>query len=218
MGNEKLIIVGLGGLGREILWAARRAQVAEILGYTEKGEGNPPVDGLPCLGLEGPWLLDLKPAAPTRFICAIGDNRLRKEICARLEAMGLEPMTVIDPSVIVGPGVTVGPGSYVGAGSILSPGATLGRNVVVNHGCSIGHDSVLGDFAQACPGTRVSGWVKAGEGAMLGSNAVAAPRLRLGAWSTLGAASFASHDLPDGATALGVPAKVLFKNPRKEPE
>jgi acetyltransferase EpsM len=53
---------------------------------------------------------------------------------------------------------------------------------------------------------------------MLGSNAVAAPRLRLGAWSTLGAASFASHDLPDGATALGVPAKVLFKNPRKEPE
>jgi sugar O-acyltransferase (sialic acid O-acetyltransferase NeuD family) len=229
MGREKVIIVGFGGLGREILWTARRAQKqagdfsAEILGYTEKTAPgtSPVVDGLPCLGLEGPRLLDLKPEAPTHFICAIGENRKRKQLCEQLEAMGLKPMSVIDPSVIIAPGVSVGEGSYVAAGSILSPGSTLGRHVVVNQGCTIGHDSSLGDYAQACPGSRVSGWVKVGEGALLGSNAVAAPRVSIGAWSTLAAASFASRDLADGVVAIGVPAKLLFKNPpaasRKEP-
>jgi sugar O-acyltransferase (sialic acid O-acetyltransferase NeuD family) len=213
MGNEKVIIVGFSGFGREVLWAARRAQAqaphwrAEIVGYTEKAPAPESQDGLPCLGLEGPWLLE----SASHFICAIGDNRIRQQVCARVEAMGLKPISVIDPSVLIGPGVEVGPGSYVGAGSILSPGARLGRHVLVNQGCTIGHDARLGDFVQACPGVRVSGWVEIGAGALLGSNAVAAPRISLGAWSTLGAASFASRDLPPGATALGIPARILFQ-------
>ncbi|MDR3671932.1 MAG: hypothetical protein P4L36_13875 [Holophaga sp.] len=217
MGNEKVIIVGFSGLGREVLWAARRAQAQsphgspEILGYTEKAPAADAPDDLPFLGIEGPRLLE----SATHFICAIGDNRIRKQVCARVEAMGLEPISVIDPSVLIGPGVTIGAGCYVAAGSILSPGVRLGRHALVNMECTIGHDARLGDFAQACPGVRVSGWVTLGEGALLGSNAVAAPRTTLGAWCTLGAASFAHRDLPAGATALGVPARIIFR--REEP-
>jgi sugar O-acyltransferase (sialic acid O-acetyltransferase NeuD family) len=213
VGNERVIIVGFSGLGREILWTARRAQAqapqgsAQIVGYTEKNPAPDPRDGIPCLGQEGPGLLE----SATHFICAIGDNRTRRQVCARIEAMGLKPISVIDPSVIIGPDVAIGPGCYVAAGSILSPGASLGRHVLINQGCTIGHDARTGDYVQACPGVRVSGWVAIGEGALLGSNAVAAPRISLGAWSTLGAASFASRDLPAGATALGIPARILFR-------
>jgi acetyltransferase EpsM len=218
MENEKIIIAGFSGLGREVLWVARRAQAqtpgctAEILGYTERAASQEAAaTSLPYLGLEGPELLALDPA-PTHFICAIGDNQARRRVCQQLEALGLKPISVIDPSVIIGPGVTVGAGSYVAPGSILSPGSSIGRHVVINQHVSIGHDSSLGDYAQACPGTRVSGWVKVGEGVLLGSNAVAAPRVSLGSWSVLGASSFACRDIPEGVTAVGVPAKPLFRS------
>jgi acetyltransferase EpsM len=222
MGNEKIIIAGFSGLGREVLWVARRVQAqtpgctVEILGYTERAASQEAAAGLPYLGLEGPGLLALDPA-PTHFICAVGDNRIRQRICQKLEALGLKPFSVIDPSVIIGPEVTVGAGTYVAPGSILSPGSSIGRHVVINQHVSIGHDSSLGDYAQACPGTRVSGWVKVGEGVLLGSNSVAAPRVSLGSWSVLGASSFACRDLPEGVTAVGIPAKSLFRSAPVKP-
>jgi sugar O-acyltransferase (sialic acid O-acetyltransferase NeuD family) len=221
MPNERVIIVGCGGLGREVLWAARRAQAqtpdwtAEIVGFTAETapHGNQSLDGLPFLGLTSKGLLEVSPAAPTHFICAIGDNRARKRLCGILESLGLIPFTVIDPSVAIGPMVEIGYGSYIGAGSIISPSSRIGRHVVINHACSIGHDSNMGDFSQACPGTRISGWVQVGEGALLASNAVAAPKVSIGPWAILGASSMASRDLPAEATAIGIPAKIVFQRP-----
>jgi acetyltransferase-like isoleucine patch superfamily enzyme len=89
--------------------------------------------------------------------------------------------------------------------------------VVVNQCCTIGHDSIVENFAQVCPGARISGWVKVGEGTLLGSNSVAAPRVTLGSWAVLAASSFASQNLLDGVTALGIPAKPLFKNTGSKP-
>ena len=221
MAREALVIVGCGGLGREVLWAARRAQAltpdwtAELVGFTAEmaPEGGSVVDGLPFLGLLGPDLAAGCRTAPTHYICAIGDNQARKRICARMEALGLRPKSVLDPSVLIAPGVEVGPGTYVGAGSILSPSANLGAHVVVNQGCTIGHDATVGAFAQVCPGARVSGWAIVGEGALLGSNAVVAPKVSVGAWSILAAASMASRDLPAEVTALGTPARIVFRKP-----
>jgi sugar O-acyltransferase (sialic acid O-acetyltransferase NeuD family) len=222
MKNIRLVIAGCGGLGQEVLWAARRAesqapdQTVDILGFC--AEISPPegteIAGLPFLGLVDSRLLNAPSKRPTHFICAIGDNLARKRICGALEALGLEPWTVVDPSVIVGPSVSLGLGTYIGAGSILSPGSRIGHYVVVNHACSIGHDSIMGDFSQACPGTRVSGWAAIGEGALLGSNAVVAPKVSIGAWSILGAVSLASRDIPPGVTALGTPAKIVFQKPQ----
>ena len=222
MKNIRLVIAGCGGLGQEVLWATRRSQAQtsdsflDILGFCDDvpPPGNMGLEGLPFLGLIDNDLLGIKPNRPTHFICAIGNNLARKRVCGVLEAMGLEPWTVIDPSVIVGPSVKLGSGSYVGAGSILSPGSGLGHHVIVNHACSIGHDSILSDFSQACPGTRVSGWASVGEGALLGSNSVVAPKVSIGAWSILGAVSLASRDIPTGVTALGTPAKIVFQKPQ----
>jgi len=222
MANERVILVGFGRFGREVLWASRRAQAlsqnwtAEFVGFTDlpSPDQESVVDGLPYLGVERAEILDGRADTPTHFICAIGDNKRRKKACEFCEDLGLIPFTVVDPSVIVAPEVTIGAGTYVGAGSILSPGAKLGRHVIINHGCSIGHDSDLGDFSQACPGARISGWVRAEEGAMLGSNCVAAPRVQIGAWATLGASSFANRSIPPGASAIGVPIQFLFR-PKK---
>lgn len=217
----RLVIFGAGGLGREVLWAARRMTelLAEnplnILGFfddTPDAIGRE-IHGVPVLGAASSELLGTLSSRPTHYICAIGNNEARRQICARMDALDLQPATVIDPSVILGPGVRIGPGCYVGAGCILSPDSTLGSHVVVNHSSTIGHDAKVGDFAQICPGGRLSGWALVEEGALVGTNAVLAPKAVLGAWATLGAASMVNRQVPPHATALGVPAKIIFTKP-----
>lgn len=81
--------------------------------------------------------------------------------------------------------------------------------MIVNLHASVGHNAVVEAYAHICPGARISGFGRVGRGAFLGSNAAVGPGIRVGAGATLGACSFAAANVPDGVTALGVPAHVI---------
>jgi len=211
----QLVIIGAGGFGPEVAWAAGNANAGQprhdLVGFCDDDPakaGGRAAD-LPVLG-------SVEEAARTlsghpRFICAIGNNAVRAKVVARAMAVGWAPATVIDPSVIVAPGVVVGEGTYVGAGSILSPNARLGNHVLINHHCSIGHDSRLEDYVSVQPGGRISGGCVLAEGASVSSNGVVAPGRRVGRYATVGAASFAVRDVPDGHTVIGTPARAIAR-------
>jgi sugar O-acyltransferase (sialic acid O-acetyltransferase NeuD family) len=212
---QDLIIIGAGGLGREVVWTAQSANAKapryKLCGYCDDDllKRDKEIGGLPVLGpIEdcGKRIGD-----PTWFLCAVGDNRRREALVARAERIGWLPATVVDPSVLVGPGVEVGEGTYVAALSVLSTQSRIGRHVIINHCCSLGHDAVIGDFGQVCPGGRISGFCVLGRGAFVGSNGVLAPGVELGEYAVLGAASFAVKKIPAGATASGNPARVMFQ-------
>jgi sugar O-acyltransferase (sialic acid O-acetyltransferase NeuD family) len=214
--RRKLLIVGAGGFGQEVIWAAKNFNrvhpTYDILGYCddELGKKGKVIYGHEVLG--APEEIDKALPEKPCFVCAIGKNQVRSKVVKRVLALGWTPVTVIDPSVIVAEHVEVGDGTYVGAGSILSPYARIGNHVIINHHCSIGHDSILEDFVQISPGGRVSGAAVVKEGAMLGSNAVLAPEMTLGRYSTLGACSFAATNIPDGVTAVGIPAQIMSRH------
>lgn len=221
MKNIRLVIAGCGGLGQEVLWAARRAQcqvsdqTVDILGFCAEiaPPENTEIAGLPFLGLVDSELLNGSSNKPTHFICAIGDNLARRRICGVLETMGLEPWTVIDPSAIVSPSAKLGLGTYLAPGSIISNHALLENHVIVNLNASVGHDCHVGMFAQLCPGSRLSGNCIIGAGAFLGTNAALAPGRRMGHNSLLGGGSFCAVDIPDSTTALATPARLLPVRP-----
>ena len=211
---KRLVIIGAGGLGKEVLWAAKRCQqqggAIAVEGFCDDAPGLQ--SGVYC---DSPLLGAIEAAAARLqgeiwYNCAIGNNGVRARIVRRAEGLGWKALSIVDPSVLVAPGAELGDGSYIGAGTILAPNAVLGRHVLVNHGCSIGHDSRLGDFVQVCPGGRISGFAVLGEGAFVGSNGVVGPRVTLGAWAALGANSFAMRAVADATTAVGNPARAVF--------
>lgn len=214
MQKRKFIVVGAGGFGKEVLWTALTmnevSQQYEILGYCDddpvkKGQM---IYGYPVLGR--PEEVDLDIGEKPCFTCSIGDNAVRVEVVNRVLALGWHPVTIIHPTVIVADNVVVGDGTYVGPRAILCPNATIGNHVIINIDSTIGHDAVLGDFVQVSPGGRVSGASVLKEGALLGSNAVVVQRRSIGRYGVLGANSLAMNDIPDDATAVGVPARVTF--------
>jgi len=217
MGKEqRLIIVGAGGFGQEIVWAvrnmnARRPQY-QVAGYCDDDPGKKGIEIYRTSVLGAPEEVDKAFRDKPHFICAVGNNLERAQAVERVIALGWLPVTVIDPSVIIAEGVAVGEGTYVGAGSILSPYAQIGKYVIINHHCSIGHNSVVEDFVQISPGGRVSGSCRIKTGASMGSNAVVAPGKSIGRHATLGACSFAMTDVADAVTAVGTPARVVMRH------
>jgi sugar O-acyltransferase (sialic acid O-acetyltransferase NeuD family) len=213
---NNLVVVGAGGFGQEVIWAARNLNSVQpaynILGYCDDDpdKKGKTIYGCQVLGVpeEVDRACDVKPC----FVCAIGNNRTRCAVVGRLLALKWIPVTIIDPSVIIAEYVQVGVGNYIGAGSFLSPYARIGNHVIINQHCSIGHNSILEDFVQTSPGSKVSGSAHIKEGAMLASNAVVAPGVMIGKYSVLGACSFAARNIPDRVTAIGNPARVIMKH------
>ncbi len=159
--------------------------------------------GLPVLG--PPAWVDAHPEVGV--VIAVGDNRTRQQIAARL-APGWTASAAISPHAVISPHATIGPGAMVFPNVVIGSLAWVGAHTIVNVGASISHDSVVGDWANLNPGVRVAGNVGIGAGANLGMAAAIIQGRTVGAWTTVGAGAVVVHDLPANVTAVGVPARV----------
>ncbi|MGE4416361.1 MAG: acetyltransferase, partial [Marinobacterium sp.] len=87
--------------------------------------------------------------------------------------------------------------------------ACIGKGVILNTGCSIDHDCTIGDCAHISPGARLAGGVKVGMQSWVGIGASVKQLINIGHQVTVGAGAVVLVDLPDGVTAVGVPAKLM---------
>jgi bifunctional UDP-N-acetylglucosamine pyrophosphorylase/glucosamine-1-phosphate N-acetyltransferase len=140
----------------------------------------------------------------------------------------IEPFTVIHRGVRIGNGCHVGPFSHLRAGSVLSDGAEIGNFVEIKNSrigprsrakhLSYLGDATLGGDVNIGAGTITANYdgrakhaTRIEEGASTGSNTVIVAPARLGRHSRTGAGAviLAGSELPEGATAVGVPARIL---------
>jgi sugar O-acyltransferase (sialic acid O-acetyltransferase NeuD family) len=154
----------------------------------------------------GDWIGDRIEDADVRAVVAVGDNRARRKIVERLD---LPWISVVHPAATVHESVALGDGTVVFAGAVLQPDTVVGRHGIVNTGASVDHDCRLGDFVHVAPGARLAGGVTVGDEAFLGIGSAVIPGIQVGARSTVGAGSAAVRPVPEGATVLGVPARVV---------
>lgn len=139
-------------------------------------------------------------------IVSIGVNAIRKKVVAKLTG---EFGVAIHPSAVVSPSAKIGEGTVVMAGAIINADAVIGKHCIVNTGASIDHECVVGDYCHIAPHATLCGQVHVGEGTIMGVGSCAIPCVHIGSWSTIGAGAAVVNDIPDGTTAVGVPAKVV---------
>jgi sugar O-acyltransferase (sialic acid O-acetyltransferase NeuD family) len=110
-------------------------------------------------------------------------------------------------------GVTIGTGNYLQSGVVVQAAVTIGDNVSFHVGSIIAHEAHIGSSVFIAHGGCVSGSVDIGDGAFIGANATILPRIRIGAWATVGAGAVVLSDVPDGATVVGNPARLVREVP-----
>lgn len=208
---KKLVIIGVGGFGREVAWLVERINEVnpawDLLGFLDdnkKLHGNI-VGGYPVLG-GCDWLNEYRD--DTYAVCSIGSSKIRRKIIERLDWAKFA--TIVDPSVIMSDKIVLGDGSIICAGTIATVDIEIGSHVIVNIDCTIGHDVVIKDYVTLYPSVNISGNTVLGECVEMGTGSQIIHGLKVGNRSIVGAGAVVVKDIPANCTAMGVPAKPIL--------
>jgi sugar O-acyltransferase (sialic acid O-acetyltransferase NeuD family) len=209
---EKIVVIGAGGFGREVLWLLRdinnHAPAWDVVGMLDDYADASQIDGVPLLGK----VQRFAEFEDCRFVIAFGSPESKasvvREHLAQLDTSRFA--TLVHPTAIVADSAVIGPGGIVCAYSVISINATLGAHVSVNISCTIGHDSVLGDFCSVMPGSNISGNVRLGQAVYMGTGAKIIHRVDVGDESTVGAGSVVIKSIEAKQTVFGNPARATL--------
>jgi serine O-acetyltransferase len=101
----------------------------------------------------------------------------------------------------------------------IHPGASIGRRVFIDHGMGVvvGETAEIGDDCTLYHGVTLGGtsWNKGkrhptlGQGVVIGAGAKILGPITLGAGAKVGSNAVVVKDVPAGATAVGIPARIL---------
>ena len=198
----RLLILGAGGFAKEVADVVLRTG-HEIVGFFEE---QPSLRGRPPHG--APLLSEIPDAGFDGIVVGVGDSTLRRRFFEAF-AGDHECPPLVDPSAVVSGFASIGKGSLVMQGCVISADAVVGRNVLLNVGCYVAHDCSVGDHAHLAASVMLGGGAHIGDGALCGTSAVILPDRRVGDWAVCGAGAVVTRDIPDGAIAQGVPARVV---------
>jgi sugar O-acyltransferase (sialic acid O-acetyltransferase NeuD family) len=146
---------------------------------------------------------------PACAIITMADHSLRALKEAALEAIGLEPLTLVHPQATVSPSAQLGPGCYIAAGARVSTGAKLGPHSMVNLNATIGHDTKAGAHLVVHPGAAIGGNVRMGKRVLVGANAFIGQGLRIGDDVQIDAMAQVTRDLPPRHLATSRTLRIL---------
>jgi len=207
--TDRILIVGAGGFGREVLQWARDAwpdHTARIRGFLSADihlKSDRDCD-VPIVGDPAAFV----PGRGDGLILAIGIPGIRRRVAETLLARGAQFLTLIHPTAIVASTASIGPGAVVCPYAIVSDAARVGRFGLINYHASLAHDASAGDFAVLSPYATLAGGANVGDDAFLGLHASVGPRISVGSRSKVAANSCALADVPPDSLVHGVPGRL----------
>lgn len=203
--RKPLVVLGAGGHAKVVIEALQAGNVYRIAGCIAHGGAT--VLDIPVLG-DDDILPSLRDRGILCAIVAIGANDRRLALGERLTALGFELATAVHPAATVSPSARFGPGVQVMAGAVINAEAIIGAHAIVNTLAVVEHGCTIGDGAHVAPRAALGGDAALGRLSLLGIGAAVAPGCRIGDRVVVGAGAAVVRDLPDGVTAVGVPARI----------
>jgi sugar O-acyltransferase (sialic acid O-acetyltransferase NeuD family) len=209
--RKRLIIVGAGNLGRELLdWA--QAIPADQRDWEVGGFIDDHFEALNGFHVDVPVLssiIDYVPDALDVLCCAIANPAVKLKVCRELERRGANFVNVIHPTCVIGSRNHIGKGLVMCPYSTISTNSTIGDFVTINNHSIVAHDTTLEDGVTLSGQCDVMGSVHIEEGAFLGSGARLLPKTRVGQYAVIGAGTVVLTDVDANRTVAGVPARYI---------
>lgn len=208
---KHLIIVGAGGMGREIFNFAEHCigygSEYDVKGFLDPDEhildkfnGYPPV-----LGEENSYSIQKNDV----FICSLGEMNLKAKVVNAIKDKGGMFITLIHETAIIQRNVIIGEGCFIQPFTVIGSDVTIGEQCMIQNHTDIGHDCMIGSFCRIDCKVMLVGGIKVGNYVTIHSSAVINHKVTLCDHTTVGALSFVIRSVKEGQTVFGVPATVL---------
>lgn len=172
---KPLVIVGSGGVGREVLACVNKYYLSEykVVGFIDDGKGvGELINDVPVLGgLD--WLI--KNGKSNSVIVTIGNPSVRQLIFDKLQDVTLDFPTIIHPKVVIDDdNCKIGIGCYIAAYVVITTDVSIGDFCFINSHCSLQHDTVVKFNCTLMPGVRITGGATIGKNTYISGNTLIA--------------------------------------------
>lgn len=209
---KKIIIVGAGGFGRELLqWIKDINQVKptwEIAGFLDDNlhaldeyEHDTPIIGT---------IKDWQPKEDEVFALAFGSPELKRKIVEVLKAKRAKFANIIHPTAMLSEFAHYGEGLIMFPYSKLSCNSTVGDFVTILS-TMIGHDTTIGDYTVISGGCNIVRNVVIGNAVFLAAGVSIAQDINIGDNCYLGLGSVVLKDVQPNSKTFGNPARIMPK-------
>ena len=210
MNAQTLLLVGSGGLAREVAAVARHSNQWQLLGFCDDDplRQGAVIDGVPVLGPT--HLVHERPNAAV-LLCVGSPVRptSRGVLADRLNLPPQRYATLVHPSAYVAPGVELGVGTIMLAGAVVTAPQRVGSHVVAMPLTVLTHDDEVSDFVTFATRVALGGGVRVDRAAYIGAGAVIRENVKIGARALVGLGSVVLNDVPPDEVWVGNPARRL---------
>lgn len=207
--NPALIMIGAGGHAR-VLEEALNEVGFELSGFVApSAKGSRLSEGVEWLGddnvllTEGPGEVLL-----INGIGSAGNTAARKGVFESYKNAGFDFLQIVAETANVSDSAVLVEGVQVLAGAIVNTDAEVSDNTIINTGAIVEHHSRIGASCHVATGATICGDVTVGDSTHIGAGATVIQGIKIGAKCIIGAGAVVISDVPDGHTAVGVPAKI----------
>lgn len=204
----KIVILGDGGHSKVITDLINSQHDDQIVGYLDDKYKEIIVKNHQFFGPLSTVQKLRELFVDVKYIVAIGNNVVRKQIVQMLDLPIDYYATLQHKSAIVSPSSQIGCGSVIMANTVINADSQIGSHSIINTGSIVEHDNKLADFVHISPHATLTGSVVIEEGVHIGAGATLIPHVRIGEWAIIGAGATVINHIPAYSTAVGTPANV----------
>jgi sugar O-acyltransferase (sialic acid O-acetyltransferase NeuD family) len=215
--TKELIIVGAGGLGREVYswlsdFVCQSLLVEHKTTYHIKGFIDDNINALKGFDYDCGIIGTIKNHQPIEnefLVLAILHTKTKKNIVDNLTNKGASFFTLIHDSAVIGKNIFMGQGCVICPNVTITADVKLGDFVFINIGSTIGHDVVIGDFTSITPNVYICGKTNVGEMCTFGASSTIIPERKIGSGAFVGAGSVVIKNIKKNQKVYGNPASII---------
>ena len=208
--KERLILVGGGGFGRELInWLSAGTVEGRFAfdGFIDRDETALKKYNIPLAWLGS--IDDFSPKSGDKLVLGIAAPKQKEFLVNSLLNKGGKFQTLTHPTAIVAKSAVLGEGVVLCPYAIISADTNIGSFVTVNVMSTVGHDVKLGDYSSLSAHVDLTGFCDIGLRVFFGSGAKVTPNVKIGNDAVIGAGATIIRTVREGVTMFSPFAKKL---------
>lgn len=212
MKKKRIILLGAGGFGREVLsWANdanKNGLINKVEYFLDDDDDATLTSNYECTRLGK--IIDYEIDVTDLFLMGIASPQVKRKIYEKFKNNIDQFVTLIHPSSVVAKTAVIGRGVVVCPFSLISADVEIMDFVTINALSSVGHNSIIGKFSTLSGHVDITGQATVGDEVFFGTGAKVVPKIKIGSRSKIGAGCTVMRSVRVDTTYHTQPAKKLF--------